>query len=184
MLEAQPEKRGEVEHEHAHRHHRRDDEDPGEGHQYRGPADGERHAGRDQRAEHDHEREGGQRERDHLRALEVRLGHGLHIAVEGRSAARPHRLSRDLVEAGHHAGDRVGRVVGREVEEHDVVGGVAVGGDLARREDVRQDPGHVRRAGDVPGRGLDRRLPLRRPGRQRVRRVEEHERRGFDAELV
>ena len=64
-------------------------------------------------------------------ALEVALGHGLDVAVERGPPPIWTREPGDLVERGLDGRDRVGRVVRREVEEHDVVGGVAVRADLA-----------------------------------------------------
>ena len=102
--------------------------------------------GGDQRAEHEDQRERGQRQRDDLAPAQVRLRDGLDVAVEGRAAGELDvergRRSEALVQ------DRqgVGRVVRRQVEEDDVVGGVAVGRDLARGEGVRHDPRDVRRA--------------------------------------
>ena len=147
--QAETEQRREVEHEDAHRHDRGDQEDRRERHQDRGPADDERDAGRDGRAEDHEQRQRGERERDDLAPLEVGLGHGLHVAVEGGSAGQLDRQARRLVQALAQDRQRLRRVVGRQVEEDDVVGGVAVGRDLPRRDEVRDHPRDVRRPGDV-----------------------------------
>ena len=68
-----------------------DDEDPGERHEHRGAADRQRHARGDQRPEHEDQREGRQRQRDQLAALQVGLGHRLDIAVERRARRRSAR---------------------------------------------------------------------------------------------
>ena len=64
----------------------------------RRPADDERHAGRDERAEDEEQRERRERQRDDLAPLEVGLGDGLDVAVEGRAAGQldvePGRRSR------------------------------------------------------------------------------------------
>ena len=51
-----------------------------------GAADRERHARRDEAAEHEQQGERGERQRDQLRPLEVALGDRLDVAVERRAA--------------------------------------------------------------------------------------------------
>ncbi len=181
--EAKPQERREVEDEDAHRRHARDAEDRGERDDDRRPADDERNAGRHDRTEHEQERNRRQRQRDDLAPLEVRLRHVLDVAVERRPAgdldADPGRVG----EALDDAGQRGGRVVGRDREEHDVVGRAAIGGDLARRERVREDANDVRRVWHVADRRGGRRLELRRAGRQRVAVVDDDDRRGRRLEL-
>ena len=108
----------------------------------------------------------GERQRDDLAPAEVGLGDRLDVAVERGAAREPATVS--PATCGGAAADRrqrVGRVVGRQVEEDDVVRGVAVGRDLARRQQVRHDARDVRRGRDVAdgiGRGgleLGRRRP-------------------------
>ena len=115
------------------------------------------------RPEDDQQREGGQRQRDELAAPQVRLRHGLDVAVERRAAGQLDRQAGRLVEPLAQDRQGVGRVVRRQVEEDDVVGGVPVGRDLPRRQEVRDDAGDVRRA-----RRCRRRPPPRRPRRPGV----------------
>ena len=143
---------------------------PAEGRDDRGAADRERQGRGDDGSEDEEERQRRERERDHLAPPEVGLGDLLDVAVEGRPAGQSHLELRHVHERRADAGQRERGVVGREVQGDDVVGGVAVGRDLARREGVRQDVQHVRLvvdAGDRPqGRGLERRLAG--PERRRV----------------
>ena len=157
--QAEAQERGQVEHEDAHRDHGGHDEDPGQRDQHRRAAHGERHARGDEAAEHEQQGEGRQRQRDQLAAPEVGLGDRLDVAVERRAAGDLDAQAGDLAQGRLDGRDRVGRVVRRQVEEDDVVRGVAVRADLARGEDVGQDPGHVRGARRRP-RG---RLRSRRP---------------------
>ena len=162
---------------------RRHDEDPGERDEHGRAADGERDAGRDDAAEHEEEGQGGQRKRDELAPRRSRLRDGLDVAVERGAAADADPEAGHVAERGGDGRDRVRGVVGREVQEDDVVGGVAVRRHLAGGEDVGQDARDVRRAGDVL-RGLrDRREPPGRAGRERVRGVDEDERRRLQAQL-
>ena len=92
--EPEPEQGREVEHEDAHRGQRRDDEDRRQRHDHRRAADHERHAGRDHRAEHQQQGQRRQRERDDLASPQVRLGHGLDVAVERRATGQLHRQGR------------------------------------------------------------------------------------------
>jgi hypothetical protein len=142
--EAEPEERREIEHEDAHRDEGRDHEDPGEGHEDRRPADRERDARGDEAAEHEEEGERSEGEGDELRPAQVALGHRLDVAVERGAAADPDGEPGHLVEGGGDRRDRVRRVVGRQVEEHDVVRRVPVGAHLRRCEDVAEDAGDVR----------------------------------------
>ncbi len=186
VVHAQPEaeQRGQVDHEDAHRGQRGHDEDPRQRDEHGGAAHRQRHARRHRAAEDDQQRERRQRQRDQLGAPQVRLGHGLDVAVERGAAADPDRQPRDLVQGRLHGRDRRRRVVRGQVEEHDVVGGVPVGGHLPRREDVRQDAGDVRRGRHVLGGGVHRGQPRGRARGHRVRGVDEHERRRLDAELL
>ena len=68
----------------------------------------------------------------------------------------------------------LGRIVWREVEQHDVVGRVAIGRDLAWLEEVRDDARHVFRLGDVAHRGRRAELECGRAGFE-VRAREDHD---------
>ena len=103
----------------------------GQRHDDRRATDRQRHAGGDQRPEDEDERQGGQRQRDDLAPTQVGLGHGLDVAVEGRAAGQLDRQPGRVVQALAQDRQRVGRIVGRQVEEDDVVGRVPVGRDLA-----------------------------------------------------
>ena len=115
----------------------------------------------DDRSEHEQQRDRRERQRDELAAAEVGLGHGLDVAVE-RGAAGELDLEpgRRGASRSRIPGRAAGESSGGSRQEDDVVGGVAVGRDLARAERVRQDPDDVRRLGDV-GRS-------RRPRRSRT----------------
>ena len=181
--ETQPEQGREVEHEDAHRRQRGDDEDPGQRHDHRRATDHQRDPGRDQRAEDEEERERRQRQRHELAPLQVGLGDGLDVAVEGRAAGQLDRQARRLVQSV--AEDRQGlrRIVRRQVEEDDVVGRVPVGRDLARREQVRHDARDVRRGRDVADRVGRGDLEGGRPRLERRAREDDDERRGRRPEL-
>ena len=147
--EPEPEQRCEVEHEDAHGRELGHDEDGGQSDEDARPADDERDAGSDERPEHDQQREGGERERDDLAALEVPLADVLHIAVEGGAARELDRQPRRLAEPFAQDRQCVGGVVGRQVEEDDVIRGMAVRRDLAGLDQMREDADDVRRARDV-----------------------------------
>ena len=111
-----------------------DQEDPGQRDDDRRAADRQRHRRRDHRAEDEQQRERGERQRDELAPPEVRLGHLLDVAVERRAAGQPDLEAGHLPDRRADAGQRPRRVVGGEVEQDDVVGGVPVRGDLSRRQ--------------------------------------------------
>ena len=183
--EPQAEQGREVEHEDAHRRDRGDEEDRGERHEDARSADHERDAGRHDRAEHQQQRERRERQRDDLAALEVALADCLDVAVEGRAAGQLDRQARRLAEALAEDRQGVGRVVGRQVEQDDVVRRVAVGRDLARLEQVRDDAG--RRAARSGCRAWPRRPPSSKSGVPAVERVAvegDDERRRRDVELL
>ena len=116
------------------------------------PADRERHARGDHRAEHEQQGQAGQGQRDELAPSQVVLGDGLDVAVERRPAGQLDR-DRPAGQAGQpllDAGQGVGRIVGADIEEDDVVGGLPIGRDLARSQLVREDLGDVRRASRSP----------------------------------
>ena len=100
--EAEPEQRREIEHEDAHRRERGDDEDAGQRHDHGRATDHQRDARGDDRPEDDDERQRRQRQRDELAPSEVGLGHGLDVAVEGRTAGQrdiePGRLVESLAQ--------------------------------------------------------------------------------------
>ena len=181
--QAEPEERRQVEHEDAHRHERRDHEDAAQRDDDRRPTDHQRDARRDQRTEDEDQRQRRQRQRDDLAPLQVGLGDGLDVAVEGGPAGQfdiePGRRSQALAKDRQ----RVGRIVGGQVEEDDVVGGVAVGRDLAWREEVGDDAGDVRRGRDVADRVGGGDLELRRPGLQGRAREDDDQRRRWRTEL-
>ncbi len=182
--ETEAQQRREVEHEDAHRHHGPDQEDARERDHDSGAADDQRHPGRDRGAEDDQQRDGGKRQRDHLAPSEVRFRHALDVAVERRPAGQLDRQAGCLVEPS--AEDRQGLrgVIGRQVEEDDVVGGVPVGRDLPRRQQMRDHARDVRGArdvGDGRGRGAFERG---RPGLERRTAEDDDERRRREAELA
>ena len=167
--EAQPEQRGQVEHEDAHRHDRGHDEDPGQGHDDRRATDRQRDARRDRRSEHDQEGQRRERQRDDLAPAEVRLGHRLHVAVEGRAAGELDVEAGRRVEALAEDRQRLGRVVGRQVGN---TMSWPCGGRPRLARHGRDDPGHVRRRQDVTDGRRGGHLELGRP-RQPVRAAED-----------
>ncbi len=107
----------------------------------------------------------------------------MDVAVEGGPAGELDRQRRGRPQPRVQDRQRIGRVVGRQVEEDDVVGRVAVGRDLARRERVRDDARDMRRGRDVAdgvGRG---RLEGGAAGDERRAREDDDERRGRSAEF-
>ncbi len=162
--ESEAEERREVQHEDAHRGDLGDQEDRGQGDDDRRTADDERHARRHDGPEHHDQGERRQRQGDEFAPAKVRLGHGLDVAVERGATGELHLQARGLAQALAQDRQGFGRIVRRQVQEHDVVGGVAIGRDLARRQQVGHDTGHVRRGRDVADRGGCRQLELRRPG--------------------
>jgi hypothetical protein len=94
-----------------------------------------------------------------------------------------HLESIRLVQSLAQDRQRIGRIVGREVEEDDVVGRVAVGRDLAGLEEVRDDPGDMRRVRDVAHRLGGGQLEPGRAGGQRRAREDDDERRRRCPEL-
>ena len=182
--EAQPEERREIEDEDAHRRDARDAEDRRERDDDRRPADDERNAGGDDRSEHEQERDRRQGQRDDLAPLEVRFRHVLDVAVERRPAGDLDSQPGRVGEALDDAGQRGRRVVRRDREEDDVVGGPAVGRHLARRERVRKDADDVRRRRHVLDRLGRGGLELRRAGCQRVAVVDDDDRRRRRVELL
>ncbi len=114
---------------------RGDDEDRGQGDEDGRAADDERDAGRHDGAEDEEQRQRRQRQRDDLAPLQVLLGHRLDVAVERRTAGELDLEARRLAQSrSRRIGSAAGESSGRQVEEDDVVGGVPVGRDLARRE--------------------------------------------------
>ena len=100
-------------------------------------ADGERHRRRDDRAEDEQQRERRERQRDELAPPQVGLGHLLDVAVERRPAGQPDLQPGGVVNRRADARQRPRGVVRGQVEQDDVVRGVPVGGDLPRRQGVR-----------------------------------------------
>ena len=182
--EAEAEEGRQVEHEDAHRRQRRDDEDGGQGHEDGRATDHERHAGRHEGPEDEEQGEGRQRQGDELAALEVALADRLDIAVERRPAGQLHRQARRLAEAFAQDRQGVRGIVGRQVQEDDVEGGMAVRRDLARLEQVGHDPGHVRGVGDVTHRLGRRQFEFRRAGLERRAREDDDEGRRRQPELL
>ena len=87
--EAEAEERGQVEHEDAHRRHRGEAEDARPGRRRTAvPPTTSGTPAATTRAEHEQQREGGQRQRDELAAPQVGLGHRLDVAVERRPAGQ------------------------------------------------------------------------------------------------
>ena len=119
-----------------------------------------------------------QRQRHELAAAQVGFRDGLDVAVEGRATRQLDGQPGRVMDALAQDRQRLRRIVGRQVEEHDVVGGVAVGRHLAWREQVRHDPGDVWRARDVADRVGRRGLEGRRAGLEGRAREDHHERRG------
>ena len=159
----EPEQRREVEDEDAHRCERGDDVDRREGDEDTRSAHHERDSSRDQRAEDQQQGERRERQRDDLAPLEVSLAHLLDIAVEGRPAREFDGQTGRLVQAFAEDREGIGRVVGRQVEQDDVVRGVAIRRDLARLQEMRDDADDVGRRRDVAHRGRSGRLEGRTP---------------------
>ena len=132
--QAEAQQRGEVEHEDAHRRHAtRRRRSPASATSTAAPPTASGTPAATSAAEHEQQREGRERQRDELAAPEVALGHGLDVAVErGAAGDADARARAPRARAASTGGIASGRVVGRQVQEHDVVGGVAVGADLAR----------------------------------------------------
>ena len=184
--QAEAEECRQVEHEDAHLRQARDDEDRGQRHEHRRPADRERHARGDHRAEDQQEGQTGEGQGDELAPPEVVLRDRLDVAVEGRPAGQLDR-DRPAGQAGEpllDARQGIGRIVGADVEQDHVVRGLPIGRDLARRQLVREDLGDVRRRRDrrhVRGGG---RFEGRFAGPGGRARVDEDEGRLGDPELV
>ena len=133
---AQPQERCEIQDEDAHRRERGDEEHDCQGDDHRGAADRECHAGSNHRAEHEQERQSGQRKGDQLGAAEIRFGESLDVAVEGRAAGQRDFESGRRSQCSSDEWQALRGVVRREVELDDVVGRVTIGRDLARRQHV------------------------------------------------
>ena len=182
--QAEAQQRREVEHEDAHRDDGPDQEDARERDHDGRAADDQRHPGRDRGAEDEQQGDGGERQRDDLAPPEVRLGHALDVAVERRPAGELDGQPGRLVEPFAKDRQRVRRVVGRQVEEDDVVGGMPVGRDLPRGQEMRDHAGDVRGARDV-GDGRRRgALEGGRPGLEGRTAEDDDERRRREAELA
>ena len=125
----------------------------------------------------------GQRQRDDLASPQVRFRDRLDVAVERRPSGQldlqPGRRAEPLADPGQ--GGR--RIVRRDRQEDDVVGGVAVGRDLARAEGVGQDPDDVRRLGHARDRLRGRRLERRAAGGRGVAVEDDHDGRWRVSEL-
>ncbi len=182
--QAESQQRGEVQHEDAHRGQAGKAVDHGQRGNDCGSADGQRHRRGHQRAEHDDQRQAGQWQRDQLAPPQVGLRHALDVAVEGRPTGQLDVEIGRMAEEGLEDRQDVGRVVGGEVEEEDVIRGVAIGRDLAFRQQVRQLADDVRRGGK-PGRGSRGGcLEGRGSRQQRVAVVDDGDRRRRRAELL
>ena len=79
---------------------------------------------------------------------------------------------------------RVGRVVGRQVQQDDVVGRAPVGGHLSRRQLLGNDSHDVRRPLERADHARRRHVPFGRAGLERVAVVDDGERRRRQAELL
>ncbi len=164
VVDPEPEahQRGEVQDEDAHRGQARDDEHARERRDDGGCSHGERQGRRHDRAEHEQQCEPCEGQRDDLAPAEVCLTDRLHIAVERRAAGEADLEPRGVVEGGPDPRQRGGRVVRREIEEDDVVGGVAIERYLPLRDRVGEDASNVASPRHIAHRGacggLERRL--------------------------
>ena len=68
----------------------------------------------------------------------------LHLGKEERAAGYVHRQGLGVAQPGQHAGDCAGCLLVFQLEDHKLVGGVAISGDLARVGQVIHDLGNLR----------------------------------------
>ena len=78
---------------------------------------------------------------------------------------------------------RVRRVIGRQIEQHDVVRGVAIRRHLRRREHVRQDGPDVRCRSDVSDGSRRRGFECRKPRLESVGMEDDDDRRRRGSQL-
>ena len=171
VVAAQPEaeQRREVEHEDAHRRQRGSDDDGGQRDDHGHAAHDDGHASRNEAAEDHQQRQGRQRQGDHLAAAQVLLGHDLDVAVERGAAGDADRQLGLRMDCRLDRRDGRRRVVRREVQRDDLVDGRAVRADLSRRERcAEQTRRRALRAGRRQARGpRPPRTPDRRPSGRR-----------------
>ena len=141
----------------------RDPEDHRECHHDGCAADRQGYGRRDEGPEDDDQRDRCQRQRDQLGSAQVRFRHCLDVAVEGGSAGQCDVDPVGMAEARFDDRNGFRRVVGREVQEHHVVGGRAGRPiPVARRGCAGS---RARRAVPTPRPRSPRRQPPRMPGR-------------------
>ena len=173
--EAEPQERREIQHEDAHRGGAADEEDRRQGDDDGGPADHERQGRSGDGPEHEQERQRRKRERDDLASTEIGFRNGLDVAVERRAAGELHVDAGRMGEPVANSRQGCRRVVRSDRQEDDVVGRVAVRGDLPRTQRVRHDPHDVWRLGDMLDRGRGRAFEWRRSRELRIAVIDDHD---------